>query len=171
MECILCGRDFFGVPFPLVLGDRFFHVYKNGNGFGLDVFRWDEDKKRAVYEVKSSSLVDEGAGANTTAVGSFHKAGETGFLYTFRPKPGVPRILGKVPSGGEFEAHINDRRVVVRAARWNDERHAEWHDLCVLERNQLHGPAIGIQVGVDNSVGIGVNSLPEGMVFAGRSLA
>lgn len=167
MDFIICGRDYFGVPFPLVLGDRFFHVYRNGNGFELDVFRWDEAARKAVYEVRSSKPVEDDASASATGVATFHKEGETRFLYKFRPRASVPRILGKVPAGSEFEADISDRRVVVRAATSNGRRRTKWQDLCVLERNQLHGPAIGVQVGVDNSVGIGVTSLPEGLVFAG----
>jgi hypothetical protein len=37
-------NDFFGVPFPLVMADRFFHVYGDLQGkMTLDVFRWDDD--------------------------------------------------------------------------------------------------------------------------------
>jgi hypothetical protein len=31
----LGGNDFFGVPFPLVLADRFFHIYSH-RGVGAD---------------------------------------------------------------------------------------------------------------------------------------
>lgn len=51
MKIIYGDKDFFGSPFPVVLGDRYVRVYENEIGLTLDVFRWDAAKKDGVYEI------------------------------------------------------------------------------------------------------------------------
>ncbi|MFC2048263.1 hypothetical protein ACFLSK_02390 [Chloroflexota bacterium] len=61
-----------------------------------------------------------------------------------------------MPIDEEFEVRIDDHKIIVMAG--NTER-------CRLERNQFSGMPIGIQVGADGSIAIGVNRLPKGMVL------
>jgi len=156
MKINLGNNDFFGVPFPLVLADRFFNIYEIPSGFKLNIFRWDEQAKRAIYEVKESVPLTDNINTNPTGIITFSEPTTGTFLYKFRPKPNISQIFGKVPIDEEFVVRINDHKIVVMAG--NTER-------CTLERNQFSGMPIGIQVGVDVSIAIGVNRLPEGMVL------
>jgi hypothetical protein len=36
MNVTIGANDFYGVPFPLVLADRFFHIYAADTGFKVD---------------------------------------------------------------------------------------------------------------------------------------
>lgn len=157
MKVILGSNDFFGVPFPLVLADRFFHIYGTARGFALDVFRWDEETKQPVYEVRASQPQSGNIGTNPTGIVTFSEPSTGTFLYKFRPKPGVSQIFGKVPMNEEFEVRISDLRITVMADDTN---------ICTLERNEFVGLPIGIQVGADGSIGIGVSRLPDGMVLS-----
>ena len=156
MKVNLGTNDFFGVPFPLVLADRFFHIYAITSGFKLDIFRWDEQAKKPIYEVKENVPLADNINTNPTGIITFSEPITGIFLYKFRPKPNISQIFGKVPIDEEFVVRINDHKIVVMAG--NTER-------CTLERNQFTGMPIGIQVGVDGSVAIGVTRLPEGMVL------
>ncbi len=156
MKINLGTNDFFGVPFPLVLADRFFHIYPTTSGFKLNIFRWDEQEKKAVYEVKESVPLADNINTNPTGIITFSEPITGIFLYKFRPKPNISQIFGKVPIDEEFVVRINDHEIVVMTG--NTRR-------CTLKRNQLSGIPIGIQVGVDGSIAIGVNRLPEGMVL------
>jgi len=156
MKVNLGTNDFFGVPFPLVLADRFFHIYAITSGFKLDIFRWDEQAKKPIYEVKESVPLADNINTNPTGIITFSEPITGIFLYKFRPKPNISQIFGKVPIDEEFVVRINDHEIVVMAG--NTRR-------CTLKRNQLSGMPIGIQVGVDGSIAIGVNRLPEGMVL------
>jgi hypothetical protein len=142
------------VPFPLVLADRFFHIYLTASGFKLDLFRWDEELQQPFYEVKASAPLLGNISANPTGVVTFSEPPSGTFLYKFRPKPGISQIFGKVPINKEFEFLINDRMIAVMSENKN---------VCTLQRNQFSGLHIGIQVGADGSIGIGVNKLPAGM--------
>lgn len=157
MNVILGTKDFFGVPFPLVLADRFFHIYSIQASFKLDIFRWDEERKRPVYEVKESTPIPDNINTNPTGIITFSEPTTGAFIYKFRPKPGVSQIFGKVPMDKDFEVIINDHRIIVMAATTK---------LCTLEKNQFAGLPIGIQVGADGSIAIGVNRLPEGMLIS-----
>ena len=150
----LGSNDFFGVPFPLVLADRFFHIYLTASGFKLDLFRWDEESQRPFYEVKASIPQTDNISTNPTGIVTFSEPTRGTFQYKFRPKPGVSQIFGKVPINKEFEVLINDRMITVMAANKN---------ICTLQRNQFSGLPIGIQVGADGSIAIGVSRLPNGM--------
>ena len=153
---LISSNAFSGVPFPLVVGDRFFHIYDEGGRFRADVFRWDEDRQEAVYEVRASQpLVDE-ISTNPTGIVTFTDSGGGGFLYKFRPKPGVSQIFGKVPSLGEVTVHCSDG--VLRVMRGND-------IICDAVGNTFVGCSIGIMVGVDGSLGFGVSRLPTGMTL------
>lgn len=156
MKINLGTNDFFGVPFPIVLADRFSHIYATTPGFKLNIFRWDEQAKRAIYEVKESVPLADNINTNPTGIITFSEPITGIFLYKFRPKPNISQIFGKVPIDEEFVVRINDHKIVVMAG--NTER-------CTLEHNQFTGMPIGIQVGVDGSIAIGVNRLPEGMVL------
>ena len=154
MNVNLGSNDFFGVPFPLVLADRFFHIYLTPSGFKLDLFRWDEELEQPIYEVKASEPLADNISTNPTGIVTFSEPTSGTFKYKFRPKPGVSQIFGKVPVDKEFEVLINDRMITVMAANNN---------ICTLQRNQFSGLPIGIQVGADGSIAIGVNRLPNGM--------
>jgi hypothetical protein len=156
MKVNLGTNDFFGVPFPLVLADRFFHIYAITSGLKLDIFRWDEQAEKPIYEVKESTPLAENISTNPTGIITFSEPITGTFLYKFRPKLGISQIFGKVPIDEEFEVRINDHRIIVMIG--STER-------CTLERNQFSGIPIGIQVGADGSIAIGVNRLPKGMVL------
>src|SRR5437868_13102331 len=99
---------FFGVPFPVVVADRFFHIYPQGKRFSVDVFRWDEVAKTATYEVKASKPLQ--ANIDTNPTGIVTVADEQGaFLYKFRPDPGVSQIFGHIPASAEIEVRVYDR--------------------------------------------------------------
>ena len=155
MNVILGNNDFFGVPFPLVLADRFFHIYATPSGFSVDIFRWDEKTQKAVYEVRGGQPQTDNMSTNPTGIVTVGKP-SGGFSYKFRPKPGVSQIFGKVPVDKEFEVVIDDRSIKVMS----DGRTA-----CTLEKNQFSGMPIGIRVEANGSIGIGVNWLPPGMVL------
>ncbi len=160
MKVILGSNDFFGVPFPLVLADRFFHMYAEEGRWKLDVFRWDEEARQAIYEVKASKPQMDNIEANPPGIVTFSGESDGGFLFKFRPKPGVSQIFGKVPVPGEVEVKINDQSI--RVNRGNT-------TLVTFTRNTMTGLPIGIQVGADGSIGMGVNRLPDGMQLARRS--
>ena len=71
MNVSIGTNDFFGVPFPLVLADRFFHIYTTPTGFKLDIFRWDEQRKQPVYEVKASKPLADNISTNPTGIITF----------------------------------------------------------------------------------------------------
>lgn len=142
------------VPFPLVLGDRFFTLYEGPDGrLSLDVFRWDEATSTAVYEVRRGVPMIENIENNPTAIVSFGD-GSGGFGYKLRPKPGVSHIMGQVPGGEEYTVHCGERSLTVMCG-----------EMFVVDavNNFIRGCAIGVQVGMDGSVAFGVNELPAGM--------
>jgi hypothetical protein len=153
----LGSNNFEGVPFPLVLADRFFHIYPvtDGSQYGLDVFRWDEASTTAVYEVKGSKPVAENIDTNPTAIVTFGAA-DGSFLFKFRPKPGVSQIFGKVPVSDMIDVRINDKSL--RVCRGEVV-------LAELTTNTFSGCSIGVMVGADCSISMGVNWLPAGMVL------
>jgi hypothetical protein len=146
---------FFGVPFPLVLADRFFHIYQDGARFTLDVFRWDSLAKTASYEVIAGAPQNETITTNPTGIVTFAEEGAGVFLFKFRPKPGISQIFGRVPVDEEWSVRISDARIVVERGGIM---------VVTLEDNQFEGLAIGMQLGADGaSLGIGIAQLPEGM--------
>jgi hypothetical protein len=154
MKVRLGTNDFFGVPFPLVLADRFFHVYPDANGkMKLDVFRWDTAEQAAFYEVEGSKPVQEHIDSNPTGIVTFGEAGG-GFLFKFRPKPGVSQIFGRIPISDELVVHIKDRSIRVM--------HGD-QPIVTMGSNEVAGSAIGVQVGADGSVSMGGGALPSGM--------
>jgi hypothetical protein len=156
MNVIIGSNNFFGVPFPLVLADRFFHIYLTSSGFKLDLFRWDEKSQQPFYEVKASIPQNDTIKTNPTGIVTFSEPTSGAFQYKFRPKPGISQIFGKVPINKEYMVLINDKMIVVMSENKN---------VCTLQRNQISGLPIGIQVGADGSIGIGVNWLPQGMTL------
>jgi hypothetical protein len=154
MNVILGTNDFFGVPFPLVLADRFSHIYSTTSGLKLDIFRWDETSKQPTYEVKDSKPLTDNITTNPTGIVTFGEPTTGTFLYKFRPKPGISQIFGRIPVDKEFDVKINDRliEVVINGKESN-----------IFRRNQVRGMLIGMQIHADGSVGMGVNRLPEGM--------
>jgi hypothetical protein len=142
------------VPFPLVLGDRFFTLYEGPDGrLSLDVFRWDEATCTAVYEVRRGVPMIENIANNPTGIVTFGD-GTGGFGYKLRPKPGVRQILGKIPGGEEYTVRYGDHSLTVMCG-----------EMFVVDaiNNFIRGCAIGVKVGMDGSVAFGVNELPEGM--------
>jgi hypothetical protein len=156
MTVIIGSNNFFGVPFPLVLADRFFNIFEGSDGFSLNIFRWDESTREPVFEVLNGEPLNEHISTNPTGIVTFASPERGVFLYKFRPKPGVSQIFGTVPVDRELTVHITDRSIRVLNG---DEQ------VCALERNQFSGLAIGIQVNADGSIAIGSNGLPEGMVL------
>lgn len=156
MNVNLGTNDFFGVPFPLVLADRFFHIYSIQSNLKLDIFRWDEQRKLATYEVKASIPLNANIETNPTGIVTFSEPTNGTFLYKFRPMQGISQIFGRVPVDQQFEVRINDHGIIVTA---------DGTERCTLERNQFSGMLIGIQVGADGSMAIGGNKLPEGMLL------
>jgi hypothetical protein len=159
-QVVLGSNDFFGVPFPLVLADRFIHIYTGLDGhMRLDIFRWDEAMEIATYEVEGNVPKQDNITANPTGVITF-AAEDGGFLFKFRPKPGISQIFGKVPGPGDLVVHINDHEIRVDR---------DTTTMVTIKRSQFSGMPIGIQVGADASVAIGVNRLPMGMELARRA--
>lgn len=156
MSVMLGTNDFFGVPFPLVLADRFFHIYSTTSGLKLDIFRWDETSKQPTYEVKGSKPLTDNIATNPTGIVTFSEPTTGTFLYKFRPKLGISQIFGRIPVNNEFDVKINDHliEVVINGKK-----------ACTLQRNQFTGMPIGIQIHADGSIGMGVNRLPEGMIL------
>jgi hypothetical protein len=156
----LGGNDFFGVPFPVVVADRFFHIYEDGHGrFSIDVFRWDEALQLPTYEVRASMPLRDNIDTNPTGIVTFAQEGSGVFLFKFRPKPGVSQIFGHVPVEGEVTVRITDRELIVMRG---DQR------VATFRSNTVSGFPIGIEVGADGSIGVGVNRLPDGMVLVRR---
>src|SRR5690242_13371262 len=96
---------FFGVPFPVVVADRFFNIYAEGKGFKVNIFRWDEAAKTATYEVKASQPLQENISTNPTGIVTVGDE-QGAFLFKFRPKPGVSQIFGRIPAEGEIEVRV-----------------------------------------------------------------
>jgi len=156
MPVNLGSNDFYGVPFPIVLADRFFHIYSSPKGYQLDIFRWDEKSKSAIYEVKSGLAISENIAANPTGIVTFSEPSKGTFLYKFRPKPGVSQIFGKVPLNSQFEVKITDKNIII---------FQNGNNMVTFTNNSISGMPIGIQVSADGRVGMGVNRLPVGMVL------
>ena len=151
----LGSNKFEGTPFPLVLADRFFHIYKlpGKSNYDLDVFRWDEATKSPVYEIKAGEPLPTNYSTNPTGIVTV-VADNGGFLYKFRPKPGVSQIFGKIPLGDELEVRIKDGSLQVYKGE----------DLLITAtHNMFSGCPIGVMIGVNGSLSMGVNWLPEGM--------
>jgi hypothetical protein len=147
-------NDYFGVPFPLVVADRFFHIFERDDGkYGIDIFRWDVDSRREVYEVKAGKPQQDNITTNPTGIVTVGDD-EGGFLYKFRPKPGVSQIFGKVPLDDEVVIHVRDRSITVGALD---------DPSLVFERNTMSGMAIGLHLHADGRVVVGSNDLPAGM--------
>lgn len=152
------GSNYFGVPFPLVLADRFFHIYSDGPGFKIDVFRWDPGTKSATYEVRASRPLNDAIATNPTGIVTFIGDGNS-FLFKFRPKPGVSQIFGHVPVDDELQVHITDRELRVMRGQT---------PIATLVQNTFSGMPIGVQVYADGSIAMGVNQLPKGMRLSPR---
>jgi hypothetical protein len=156
MDIMISSKDVYGAPFPLVLADRFFHIYKGQSGIQVDIFRWDEKSKTAAYEVKGGITNAFEMSQNPTGIVSLSEPNKGTFIYKFRAKPGVVQILGKAPVKDNFEAIINERQILVMRGD---------NLLCSLETDQFAGRQIGIQVFADGTIKTGVNTLPEGMTL------
>lgn len=156
MPVILGSNNLFGIPFPLVLADRFFHIYGLLTGYRLDIFRWDEKSKTPAYEVKASEPMYKNITTNPTGIVTFSGSQSGSFLYTFRPKPGVSNIFGKVPVDDEFEVRIDDQSILVMR---------NYQHVATLFTHQFLGLPIGIQIFADGSLVMGVDKLPDGMIL------
>lgn len=150
------SNSFDGVPFQLVVGDRYFHVYSEGGGTLLDVFRWDDATRSASYEVKASVSLTSNIETNKSGIVTF--GDDHGkFLFKFRPHANQSQIFGSVPGAGEMDVHITDTTLDVRL---------NGRDILVnAQRNQISGCMIGVLVKDDGSVAIGSNQLPPGMTL------
>jgi len=153
----IASNSFTSVPFPLVLADRFFHLYEDAHGvLKVDVFRWSETSQEAVYEVRNSEPLVANIETGVTGVVVF-SSDEGGFQYKFRPNPGVGQIFGKIPVEGEIDVLLRDRALkVFRGTQL----------IADATGNSVEGYLIGIQIGADGSFAMGVNELPKGMILA-----
>jgi hypothetical protein len=156
MKVVISTNDFFGIPFPLVIGDRFFHVYSEGGTLKLDIFRWDEITKQPVYEVVAGQPQTGNIEENPTAIVSFHEPTPGKFLYKFRPNPSISQVAGKSPIDMQVDAEISNNDVKVSASGIGSHR-LSWYI--------LKGCAIGMYVGLDGSFHMGLRDLPDGMML------
>lgn len=153
MPIVIGSLDYFGVPFPLVLADRFFVVYKSAFGFNVDVFRWDPELKQHVYEVMYGKPVTENIDASPNGAITFRQITPKLFIYKFRARQDIPQIYGKVPTGKEFVVKIDEREIRVLLDNIQ---------LASFTRNQTEGP-LGLVVNADGSYVFGGDRLPAGM--------
>lgn len=153
MAIVIGNLDYFGVPFPLVLVDRFFHIPKTAFGFNLDVFRWDETTQQHYYEVMYGRPVPENISTNPNAIISYKQITPSIFIYKFLAKPGIPRICGKKTIGKEIWAKIDRKEIVVMIDNIK---------IASLTPSQVEGP-IGLKINADGSYVMGMGNLPDGM--------
>jgi hypothetical protein len=156
MFVMIGENDFFGVPFPLVLANRFFHVYRSSSGYKLDVFRWDEESQQTVYDMMDSVIQVDEVGAKPTGTVKFSEPAEGVILYQFRPRPGIYPMFGKVPIKGEFEVRINNQSIIVSI---------DGNQIAELDNNTATGSIIGLFIGADGSFKMGSDRLPDGMTL------
>lgn len=145
---------YFGVPFPLVLADRFFAIYEDNGSMLADVFRWDEATQTPTFEVVRSVPQEDHISTNPTGIVTVTNEDSGAFLYKFRPKPGVSQIFGKVPVVADTEVRVKDHEMVVTQ---------NGVPIVTMQNNMMLGCPIGVLVGADGSVAMGVNWLPPGM--------
>jgi len=153
--------DYFGVPFPLVLGDRFFHIPKNSFGFNVDILRWDTESRHHVYEVLNGRSVTSEVTWNLNATVTYKQITPKLFIYKFLPKLGISQISGKTPINKEFVAKIDENEITVIVDNIT---------LASFKKSQVEGP-IGLKVDVNGSYVMGVSKLPDGMVLKRGYLA
>ncbi len=156
---VLGTNDFFGVPFPLVVGDRFFHLYRDDRGRMLvDVFRWDENAATATYEVVGSVPQDTSSITNPTGVVTFVED-DGGFLFKFRPREGASQLFGQVPAG-ERDVLINDQEIRVMRGGTVE---------ATFVGNSITGCLVGLHLRTDGGMAFASNALPKGMRLERRS--
>ena len=155
MSVAVGNFDYFGMPFPLVLGDRYFHLFKTSFGFNVDIFRWDYKSKRQTYEVINGQPIPENITWNPNAAVIFKQITPKLYIYKLQAKPGVAEIAGKVPLNKEFAAKIDENEIGVIVDN---------NVIVTLRRNQVEGP-IGLAAALDGSFILGVSKLPDGMVL------
>jgi hypothetical protein len=153
MPIIIGNIDYYGVPFPLVLVDRYFNITKTAFGFNLDIFRWDEIAKQHYYEVLYGKPVQENLNDNPNAFVSYKQISTNIFVYKFKVKPGIFEIQGRNNINKEICAKIDKNEIVTMI---NNEKIATFY------KNQVEGP-IGLKVYADGSSTLGIGSLPDGM--------
>lgn len=153
MKVSFKNTDFFGVPFPVVLADRYFKVYENEIGLTLDVIRWDPAAGDGVYEVLKGRENAQELRDNPTGIINFDMQGGA-FVFKFSPKPGVSSINGKAPVNGEWSVRISDRDVTVLK---------DGTVVQSLARGQSGDAMIGIQINADGTVESQGGSLPDGL--------
>ena len=161
MSITIGSVDYFGVPFPLVIGDRFFHIPKNSFGFNIDVIRWDSESKLHVYEVLNGRSVIPNVTWNSNATVSYKQVTPKLFIYKFLPRPGINQISGKTPINKEFVAKIDENEITVIVDNIT---------LTAFKKHQVEGP-IGLKVDVDGSYILGISKLPDGMILKRGYLA
>ena len=148
------SSDFFGVPFPVVIADRYFKIYENEIGLTVDVIRWDPERQDGVYEVQRGRNNAAEMSGNPTGLVSLDMKGGA-FIFEFSPRPGVARINGKAPINENWTVRIDDHEVAVLRGG------------SVMQtlgrRAQASNAMIGIQVGADGVIETGVDSLPAGL--------
>ncbi|RPJ59678.1 MAG: hypothetical protein EHM12_06740 [Dehalococcoidia bacterium] len=150
---IIGNLDYFGVPLPLVLADRYFHIPKTAFGFNVDIFRWDEEIRQHKYEVKYGRPVPENIDTNPNAIVSYKQIIPDMFIYKFQAKPDITQIDGKRTVRKEFWVKIDKSGIIVMVDNIT---------IASFTRNQVEGP-IGLKVNADGSYVIGVAALPDGM--------
>ena len=154
----LGSNAFFGVAFPLVLADRFFMVSGEVQSPRLTVFRWDPSARRAFYEIVDNQVQSDNLDSSPTGTLTFAHPQPSHFLCTFRARPDVDQILGKVPIDALFQVAITEDSIRVTGGE----------NELTLEKNQFQGFLIGIAVAADGSISVGSNEIPPGMILDSR---
>ena len=153
MPIVIGDIDYFGVPFPLVLADRYFHMPKTAFGFNLDVFRWDEVTKQHYYEVMYGRTVSDNINVNPNAIVNYKQITTSIFICKFKAKPEISQIGGYPTIDKEIWVKIDNTQIIVMIDNVK---------IASFSKNQVEGP-IGLNINADGSYILGIGNLPDCM--------
>lgn len=146
-EALIGSNQFYGVPFPIAIGDRYIHVAQRPDGsMTVQAFRWDPDTR--TVEEETLEQTDPDAPLTILPV-----AGHGGVRLIAR----AAAVEGYVTNDSEAVAYTillqRDRIIIMRG----DTTVAEFQD------NTIVGVEVGIRIDADG-VSLG-GSLPEGFEY------
>lgn len=153
MSITVGNLDYFGVLFPVVVADRYFHIPKTAFGFNVDIFRWDEIKREHHYEVMYGRPVTENINGSPNATISYRQITPGIFIYKFQAKPGITQICGKKTINKEICIKVDKQEIAVLIDNIKK---------VSFTANLVEGP-IGLKVHADGNYVLGVGKLPDGM--------
>lgn len=137
------GNCMYGVPFPIVIGDRYIHLRKDGSELVCQVWRWDPVTRTTVREPDPG---DRGAGVILQPIGA----------------AGLElRLASEVGEGLTGSASLGDLRVAA-----NEDGIEVFRDgalMMSMQGSGISGSPVGVRVD-ERGVGIG-SSLPEGFTY------